>query len=126
MTKPVRPEALARRRPVRLGFKTSIIGLFVAIVLVIGLTLVYLSFERINAVTNSAASQFIGKVAESSADRIGAQFRLVRDNLEILDALPPVQAGDIENNPKLNALLAAMLKSNDQLFSLYVGYSDGS
>src|SRR5882762_3417609 len=111
---------------IQLGFKTSIIALFVAIVLIIGLTLVYLSFERINAVTNSAASQFIGKVAESSADRIGSQFRLVRDNLEVLDALPPVQAGEIENNPKLNALLAAMLKSNDQLFSLYVGYSDGS
>jgi adenylate cyclase len=123
---PINPRMAANGRAVRLGFKTSIIGLFVAIVLVIGLTLVYLSFERINAVTNSAASQFIGKVAESSADRIGSQFRLVRDNLEVLDALPPVQAGEIENNPKLNALLAAMLKSNDQLFSLYVGYSDGS
>lgn len=111
---------------IQLGFKTSIIALFVGIVLIIGLTLVYLSFARITAVTNSAASQFIGKVAESSADRIGSQFRLVRDNLEVLDALPPVQAGDIENNPKLNALLAAMLKSNDQLFSLYVGYGDGS
>ena len=63
------------------------------IVLIIGLTLVYLSFERITAVTNSAASQFIGKVAELSADRIGSQLRLVRDNLEILNALPPIQSG---------------------------------
>jgi adenylate cyclase len=111
---------------IQLGFKTSIIALFVAIVLVIGLTLVYLSFERINAVTNSAASQFIGKVAESSADRIGAQLRLVRDNLEILNSLPPIQSAEIDNNPRLYALLAAMLKNNDQLFSLYVGYDDGS
>ena len=124
--RPVRPTTSPRSRAIRLGFKTSIIGLFVAIVLVIGLTLVYLSFERINAVTNSAASQFIAKVAESSADRIGAQFRLVRDNLEVLDALPAIQAGEIENNPKLYALLAAMVKSNGQLFSLYAGYSDGS
>src|SRR4029077_8420094 len=101
----------ARRRSVRLGFKTSIIGLFVAIVLVIGLTLVYLSFERITAVTDSAASQFIGQVAELSADRIGSQLKLVRDNLEVLDALPSVQSGEIENNPRLYALLAAMLKS---------------
>ena len=35
---------------IQLGFKTSIIALFVAIVLVIGLTLVYLSFQRISAV----------------------------------------------------------------------------
>jgi adenylate cyclase len=76
------PTTGAGRKAVKLGFKTSIIGLFVTIVLVIGLTLVYLSFERINAVTNSAASQFIGKVAESSADRIGSQLRLVKDNLE--------------------------------------------
>ncbi len=113
-------------KAVQLGFKASIIGLFVAIVLVIGLTLVYLSFERINAVTNSAASQFIGKVAESSADRIGAQLKLVRDNLEILNALPPVQSAEIEDNPRLYALLAAMVKSNEHLFSLYVGYDDGS
>jgi adenylate cyclase len=123
--KPVRPEAMARR-PIRLGFKTSIIGLFVGIVLIIGLTLVYLSFERISAVTDSAASQFIGKVAESSADRIGSQLKLVRDNLEILNALPPIQSAEIENNPRLYALLAAMVKGNDQLFSLYVGYDDGS
>lgn len=111
---------------IQLGFKTSIIALFVGIVLIIGLMLVYLSFERITAVTDSAASQFIGKVAESSADRIGSQLKLVRDNLEILNALPPIQSAEIENNPRLYALLAAMVKSNDQLFSLYVGYDDGS
>ena len=60
---------------VQLGFKSSIIALFVAIVLVIGLTLVYLSFQRIAAVTETAASQFIGKVAELSADRIGSQLK---------------------------------------------------
>jgi hypothetical protein len=59
----------------KLGFKTSIIALFVAIVLFIGLTLVYLSFSRITAVTNSAASKFIDKVAELSADHIGFQFK---------------------------------------------------
>lgn len=111
---------------VQLGFKTSIIALFVAIVLVIGLTLVYLSFSRITAVTDSAASQFIEKVAELSADRIGSQLKLVRDNLAILKTLPSVQSADIEDNPRLNALLAAMLKNNDQLFNLYVGYTDGS
>lgn len=116
----------ALRRPGQLGFRTSIIALFVTIVLVIGLTLVYLSFERISAVTDSAAGKFIDKVAELSADRIGSQLKLVRDNLQILDALPPVQAGDIEDNPRLNALLAAMLKNNGQIFNLYVGYADGS
>jgi adenylate cyclase len=122
----INPQTSARGRPVQLGFKTSIIALFVAIVLVIGLTLVYLSFERITAVTNSAASKFIGEVAELSADRIGSQLKLVRDNLEILNALPPVQSAQIENNPQLYALLAAMVKNNSQLFSLYVGYDDGS
>ena len=110
----------------QLGFKSSIIALFVAIVLIIGLTLVYLSFQRITAITDSAASQFIGKVAELSADRIGSQLKLVRDNLEILNALPPIQSAEIEDNPRLIALLAAMLKNNNQLFNLYVGYDDGS
>ena len=121
----INPQTSARGGPVRLGFKTSIIALFVAIVLVIGLTLVYLSFSRITTITDSAASQFIGKVAELSADRIGSQLKLVRDNLKILNALPSVQSADIEDNPRLNSLLAAMLKNNDQLFNLYVGYDDG-
>ena len=111
---------------VQFGFKSSIIGLFVAIVLLIGLALVYMSFSRITAVTDAAASQFIGKVAELSADRIGSQFKLVRDNLQVLRALPSVQAGQIEDNPQLIALLAAMLKNDGQLFNLYVGYADGS
>src|SRR4029079_19517413 len=96
---------------IQLGLQTSVIALFVGIVLIIGLTLVYLSFQRISAVTDSAARQFIGEVAESSADRIGSQLKLVRDNLEILNALPSIQSAEIENNPRLYALLAAMVKN---------------
>jgi adenylate cyclase len=110
----------------KLGFKTSIIALFVAIVLFIGLTLVYLSFSRITAVTNLAASKFIDKVAELSADHIGFQFKRVRDDLEVLKSIPSIQIADIADNPRFTALLAAMLRNNDQLFSLYVGYDDGS
>ncbi len=122
----INPPTSARGRPLRLGFKTSIIALFVAIVLVIGLTLVYLSFSRIAAITDAAASKFIGEVAELSADRIGSQLKLVRDHIEVLNALPSIQSARIEDNPQLNALLAAMLKNNAQLFNLYVGYEDGA
>jgi adenylate cyclase len=122
----INPRTSARGGPLKFGFKASIITLFVAIVLVIGLTLVYLSFSRITVVMDSAASKFIGEVAELSAGRIGAQLKSVQSNLAILNALPPIQSADIEDNPRLNALLAAMLKSNDQLFNLYVGYDDGS
>jgi adenylate cyclase len=122
----INPQTSARGRPPRLGFKTSIIALFVAIVLFIGLTLVYLSFSRITSVTNSAASKFIDKVAELSADRIGFQFKLVKDDLEVLKGIPSIQTADIIDNPRFTALLAAMLRNNEQLFSLYVGYDDGS
>jgi adenylate cyclase len=122
----INPQTSARGRPFQFGFKTSIITLFVAIVLFIGLTLVYLSFERITAATNSAASKFIDKVAELSADRIGFQLKLVKDDLEVLKAIPSIQTADIADNPRFTALLAAMLRNNDQLFSLYVGYDDGS
>jgi adenylate cyclase len=120
------PPAPAKGGPVRLGFKTSIIALFVAIVLVIGLTLVYLSFSRITAVTNSAASKFIDKVAELSADHISFQFKLVRDDLQVLKGIPSIRNADLADNPRFTALLAAMLRNNEQLFSLYVGYDDGS
>jgi adenylate cyclase len=122
----INPQTSARDGPIRLGFKTSIIGLFVAIVLIIGLTLVYLSFSRITAVTNSAASKFIEKVTELSADRIGSQFKLVRDDLEVLKGIPSIRNADIDNNSRFTALLASMLRNNNQLFSLYVGYDDGS
>ncbi|WP_424629653.1 adenylate/guanylate cyclase domain-containing protein [Bradyrhizobium sp. SYSU BS000235] len=111
---------------VRLGFKASIIALFVALVLAIGLTLVYLSFSRISAITEAAASKFIDKVAELSADRIGSQLKLIKDNLEILRDLPSIQGGAINNAQQLNPLLAAMLENNQELFNLYIGYEDGS
>ena len=122
----INPQTSARGGPFRLGFKPSIIALFVAIVLFIGLTLVYLSFSRMTAVTNSAASQFIDKVAELSADHIGFQFKRVRDDLAVLKSIPSVQTADIADNPRFTALLAAMLRNNDQLFNLYVGFDDGS
>jgi adenylate cyclase len=122
----INPQTSARGRPIQLGFKTSIIGLFVAIVLVIGLALVYLSFSRITAVTNSAAGKFIDKVAELSADRIGFQFKLVKDDLAVLKGIPSILAADITDNPRFTALLAAMLRNNDHLFNLYAGYDDGS
>src|SRR5260221_9257645 len=111
------PQTSARGGPVRLGSKTSIIALFVAIVLVIGLTLVYLSFSRITTITDSAASQFIGKVAELSADRICSQLKVVRDNLKILNGMPSGQSADIDDNPRLNLLLAALLQQNYQRFN---------
>lgn len=122
----IRPWKPPKGKAVRLGFKTSVITLFVFLVLAIGLTLVYLSFSRISAITEAAASKFIDKVAELSADRIGSQLKLVKDNLEILRDIPSIQIGAINNGQQLNPLLAAMLENNQQLFNLYVGYEDGS
>lgn len=114
------------RLPVRLGFRTSIIALFVGIVLAVGLTLVFLSFNRVQAITRSAASSFLDSVAQLSADRIDTRFSAVRNCLEILKGLPSVQTAGILNDPRLNALLASMLRNNRQLFNLYVGYDDGT
>ncbi|MGY4359661.1 hypothetical protein ACVW0J_006154 [Bradyrhizobium sp. i1.7.7] len=52
------------KRVFRIGFQTSIITVFVGVVLLVGLTLVYLSFERVTAITRTAASGFIEKVAQ--------------------------------------------------------------
>ncbi|MGY4295241.1 hypothetical protein ACVWXN_003336 [Bradyrhizobium sp. i1.4.4] len=114
------------KRVFRIGFQTSIITVFVGVVLLVGLTLVYLSFERVTAITRTAASGFIEKVAQLGADHIDEQFKNVRDNLDILSGLPPIQEADIADNTRLYSLMAAMLRNNPQLFNLYVGYEDGS
>ena len=57
---------------IRLGFRTSVIALFVSVVLIVGLSLVYLSFERVTSIIRAAASTFIDKVAENAASRIDA------------------------------------------------------
>jgi len=116
----------SRRRPVRIGFRTSIITVFVTVVLVVGLTLVWLSFERVSRITRTAASGFIEKVAQLGAERIDEQFKKVRDSLQILGGIPSIQEADIEDNPRLYGLMASMLRGNPQLFNLYVGYEDGS
>ncbi|WP_246563598.1 cache domain-containing protein [Bradyrhizobium liaoningense] len=114
------------KRTLRIGFQTSIITVFVAVVLLVGLTLVYLSFERVTVITRAAASGFIEKVAQLGADHVDEQFRYVRDNLDILSGLPSIQEAEIADNPRLYGLMAAMLRNNPQLFNLYVGYEDGS
>ena len=40
--------------------------------------------------------------------------------------MPSIQSQEDPQQSPLNALLAAMLKSNDQLFNLYVRYGNGS
>nr|MBA2397474.1 adenylate/guanylate cyclase domain-containing protein [Bradyrhizobium sp.] len=112
--------------PVKVGFRASIIALFVGIVLFVGLTLVYLSFSRVASITRTAASTFIEKVAQLGADRIDSQFKSVRDCLDILSGLPSIQSAEIDDNPRLIAILGSMLRNNPQLFSLYAGYEDGS
>ena len=121
------PASSANRGDVQLGFKTSIIALFVAIVLVIGLTLVYLSFQRITAVTDAGSQQ----VHRQGGRIVGGPDRLAVEagagqsrNIECAAVGPVRRRSRIIRG--CIALLAAMLKSNDQLFSLYVGYDDGS
>jgi adenylate cyclase len=114
------------QRSIRIGFRTSIITVFVAVVLMVGVTLVWLSFERVSVITRTAASGFIEKVAQLGAEHIDEQFKNVRDSLEILGGIPSIQEADIEDNARLYGLMASMLRSNPQLFNLYVGYEDGS
>jgi adenylate cyclase len=110
---------------VSIGFRTSIITLFVAMLLLVGLTLVYLSFQRVTAITQSAAATFLDRVAEHTADRIDAQFKDVHDSLEVLKQLPSVQSAAVIDNPSFYALMAAMLRNNEHLYNCYVGYDDG-
>jgi adenylate cyclase len=114
------------RRKLRVGFRASIVTLFVAAVLLVGLTLVFLSFSRVSVITQTAATTFIDKVAQLGAGRIDAKFRSVRDSLEILAGLPAIQSAEIEDNTRLYGLMASMLRNNPQIFNLYVGYEDGS
>lgn len=114
------------KRTFRIGFQTSIITVFVGVVLLVGLTLVYLSFERVTVITRTAAAGFIEKVAQLGADHVDEQFKNVRDNLDILSGLPAIQEADIADNSRLYGLMAAMLRNNPQLYNLYVGYEDGS
>ncbi|MGY4468217.1 hypothetical protein ACVWWK_003926 [Bradyrhizobium sp. LB9.1b] len=113
-------------RRFRVGFRTSIIAVFVGVVLAVGLSLVWLSFERVTRITYNAATGFIEKVAQLGADHVDEQFTNVRDNLRILTGLPSIRSADIVDNPRLYAVLASMLRNNPQLFNLYVGYDDGS
>jgi adenylate cyclase len=109
-------------RHLYIGFRASIITVFVAAVLFVGLILVYLSFDRISSITRTAASTFIEKVAQLGRrpHRCTVQERS-RQSRHSRRA-PPVQSAEIDDNPRLYALMASMLRNNPQLFSLYVGY----
>ncbi|SCY94328.1 adenylate/guanylate cyclase domain-containing protein [Microvirga guangxiensis] len=111
---------------VRFGFQLSVTTLFVAVVLAVGLTLVFLSFDRARSITRSAALAFIDRVADHTADRVDGEFKDVLDILEVLRQLEPVKSGTILGNPSLYSTLAALLRRHGQLYNLYVGYDDGA
>lgn len=111
---------------VRLGYQLSITALFVAVVLAVGLALVFLSFDRARSITRSAALAFIDRVADHTADRVDGQFKDVLDILQVLRQLQPVETGAILDNPPFYAILAALLRRHGQLYNLYVGYDDGA
>src|SRR5262249_16950247 len=94
-----------RLNQIKLGFRTSVITLFASVVLIVGLSLVYLSFVRVTSIIRSAASAFIDKVAENAASRIDTQFKEVRDCAEILVSLPSVREARVDN-PAINVMAA--------------------
>lgn len=108
------------------GFRTSIIALFVGIVLFVGLSLVYLSFNRVTAITRTAATSFLDTTAQLSADRINAQLNSARDSIDILQGVVSGRTGVIRENQRLYILMASLLRNNTQLYNLYIGYDDGS
>jgi len=110
---------------VRIGYQPSITALFVAVVMAVGLSLVFLSFESARSITRSAALSFIDRVADQTTDRVDGQFKDVLDILEVLRQLKPIETGAIQDNPELYAILAALLRRHEQLYNLYVGYADG-
>jgi adenylate cyclase len=110
---------------IRSGFQLSITALFVAVVLGVGFALIYLSFDRAMAISRSAATTFIDRVAEHTAERIDGQFREVLRALEVVRQLPAIKSGATSDNSRLYEFLAALLRNHRQLYNLYVGYDDG-
>ena len=57
-----------------------------AAVLLVGVTLVYLSFERVSLITRTAANSFIEKVAQLGVDHVDERARSVESRLEAMHA----------------------------------------
>ena len=110
---------------VRIGYQLAITTLFVGLVLTVGMGLVYLSFDRAKMISRSAATTYIDRVAAHTADQVDGSLKEVVDALEVLRALPSVDAAAIAGNPPLYALMAALLRQHVQFYNLYVGYDDG-
>ena len=115
-----------RKRAFSVGFQTSIITVFVGVVLLVGLDAGLSQLRTRHRDHEDGGLSFTEKVVQLGADHVDEQFKNVRDNLEILSGLPAIQEADIDDNSRLYGLMAAMLRNNPQLFNLYVGYEDGS
>lgn len=122
---PLRTVSQDRAGTPRISFQALVTMLFMGVVLSVGLGLVYLSFDRAKAISLSAATAYIDRVAGQTADRVDGQFQDALNALEVLKQLPSVQSGTLNDNPRLYAMIAALLRTHRPLYSLYVGYDDG-
>ena len=119
-------KATQSRPHLRVGFQLSIITLFTALVLAVGIGLILLSFNRASAIMQSAARQFVDQVSDHVADRVKSEFDPVLNELGILTRLPAIESESLKDDPQLYALLAAVLRQLPQLLNLYAGYGDGN
>jgi len=119
-------KATQGRRSWRVGFQLSIVTLFTALVLAVGLGLIFLSFDRASAIMTSAARQFVDQVSDHVGDKVKGEFDPVLNELNILARLPAIESESIKEDPPLYALLAAVLRQLPQLLNLYAGYGDGN
>ena len=69
-------------------------------------------------------NRFIGG-SRTIADRIDSKFRAVAAAVGVLPQLPLITSGSV-TDPLIPPLLAALLRENEQLYNIYVGYDDGS
>jgi adenylate cyclase len=113
-------------RNFRVGFQLSIVTLFTALVLAVGLGLIILSFDRASAIMRSAAQKFVDQVSDHVADRVKGEFDPVLNEIGILARLPAIGSESIGDDPQLYALLVAVLRQLPQLYNLYAGYGDGN
>src|SRR3954451_6352276 len=109
----------------RVGFQLSIVTLFTALVLAVGIGLIILSFDRASAIMRSAARQFVEQVSDHIGDKVKGEFDPVLNELNILVRLPAIESESLKEDPQLYALLTAVLRQLPQLLNLYVGYGDG-
>ena len=109
----------------RFPLHIHIASLFTILVLIIGITLAWVSYRQISNLTFETTERLFDKTIDELELQFQKEYRPVATSVRLLASAAIAEAETLEERIEHMPILAEVIKDEPQLTAIYVGYSSG-